>query len=240
MPDKVVATHEQEQTLDALARRLEPQIYQEWKSELERRRLAALNSDLGMFGRMEAAAHLTDLLHGTQLSETAKQDRHFADLQSRLHIAVREIIASPNVTTRGIRPDGALVEVPRNIATQLKLDLENNILSTADGGVVWRAVVVRIPAPSLEVASEQSRPATPVPASVVDAFLRVEIFRRGKSREPKDRDTMVQVLRRQFPFVGARKARELFTNLPKALKERPGPKVRGHNAKARSGTTVPE
>jgi len=140
MPDKVVATHEQEQTLDALARRLEPQIYQEWKSELERRRLAALNSDLGMFGRMEAAAHLTDLLHGTQLSETAKQDRHFADLQSRLHIAVREIIASPNVTTRGIRPDGALVEVPRNIATQLKLDLAKHILSTADGGVVWRAV----------------------------------------------------------------------------------------------------
>ena len=234
MPAEAIShTQEQDYTLETLAQRLEPQIFDEWKRELDSRRREN-------FGRMEAAAYLTDLQYGTRVSEFAKSDARLTNLHNHLHFAVRNVITSPAAMTQGIRPDGSLAEVPRSIAKQLKIDLERNTLSTADGGVVWRAVVVRIPASSLEADSEQTAPATPVPATVVDAFLRGEMFRRGESREPKDRDTMVQVLRRKFPLVGEREARDLFTKLPKALKERPGPKVRGHNAKARSGTTVPE
>ena len=64
-------------------------------------------------------------------------------LLTRLHSAVRGVIASAGYITEAIVADGSVVEVPRSRAGQLKIDLENDALSTMDGGILWRSVMVR-------------------------------------------------------------------------------------------------
>src|SRR5262249_38438518 len=92
-------------------------------------------------------------------SQMAREERRYHDLLSRLLDAVRNVIASPSALTQGVRPDGTLVEVPRAIAQQLKIDLENNTVSTSDGGVIWRAVFVR---------AREYRPVSKAPPPLVD------------------------------------------------------------------------
>jgi hypothetical protein len=143
MPAKAhSASGKEEFTLASLAFRLEPLAYEEWKRELAERREGASNSSFPSWGRRDYAMYLTDVRYGTEFSQMAKDQRRFNDLVERLHTAVYGVIASPSARTQGIRPDGTLGDVPRAIARQLKIDFENNTLSTPDGGVVWRAIVV--------------------------------------------------------------------------------------------------
>jgi hypothetical protein len=69
-----------------------------------------------------------------------------------------------------------------------------------------------------------------------EAWLRGEMVRRAKVGEKKDRDTMVVALRHEYPHVGERKARSLFTALPAELKERRGPKISGRTSRKSSRT----
>jgi hypothetical protein len=75
----------------------------------------------------------------------------------RLSDYVRDALASPRYTMAGIGPAGTMIEVPRELANQVTIDIERNTLSTPDGGMVWRAVVVR----SAMLGAISPEPATP-------------------------------------------------------------------------------
>jgi hypothetical protein len=66
---------------------------------------------------------------------------------SRLPIPVRKVCGLTAL----------LGEVPRTIAQQLKIDFDNNTLSTPDGGVVWRAVIIRDAVDIAPAARSESR-----------------------------------------------------------------------------------
>ncbi len=131
---------EQDYTLEGLARRLEPRAYEEWQTERQDR---LQNSFPDSVGRHEFPAYLADLRYGTEFSWMTREEKRFNNLTDRIYRAVRNVIASSHARTEGVRPDGTLGEVPRTIAQQLKIDFDKNTLSTPDGGVVWRAVIVR-------------------------------------------------------------------------------------------------
>jgi hypothetical protein len=143
-------------TLEELAQRFEPQIYEDWKKELQARRLDALDSGFTSWGRRDAAAYLADVRQGTEFSKGARDERRFNDLRRRLHAAVRDVIALPLYKTTGIGPMGNVIEIPRERANQLLIDIENNTLSTPDGGMIWRAIVVRSQAARLPPQPEKS------------------------------------------------------------------------------------
>jgi hypothetical protein len=63
-------------------------------------------------------------------------------LYARLSAAIRDVIASPNYFTQGVRPDCTFGEIPRGSAHQLQIDLKNNTLSTSRG-MIWQEVTIR-------------------------------------------------------------------------------------------------
>ncbi len=63
-------------------------------------------------------------------------------LHTRLLTVIRDVIASSDYLTQGVRPDGISAEVSRDIAYQLHIDLENSTLSTSRG-MTWQEVTVR-------------------------------------------------------------------------------------------------
>jgi hypothetical protein len=63
-------------------------------------------------------------------------------LHTRLLTVIRDVIASSDYLTQGVRPDGISAEVSRDIAHQLHIDLENSTLSTSRG-MTWQEVTVR-------------------------------------------------------------------------------------------------
>jgi hypothetical protein len=77
-----------------------------------------------------------------RLKGTARCGRREA-IFGRLSGYVRDVLASPRYTVTGIGPAGTPLDVPCDLANQLVTDLEHNILSTMDGGAVWRGVTVR-------------------------------------------------------------------------------------------------
>jgi hypothetical protein len=156
MPIKAASSRlgKQGYTLESLARRLEPRAYEEWKTERQDR---VRNSFPGAVERHEFPAYLADLRYGTDFSWMTREERRFNDLTDRIRRAVRDVIASTDACTEGVRPDGSLGEVPRTIAQQLKIDFDNNTLSTPDGGVVWRAVIVREVVDIAPAAKSESR-----------------------------------------------------------------------------------
>jgi hypothetical protein len=59
-----------------------------------------------------------------------------------------DAITSPSFATKGLTLAGTMSEIPREAVRQLAIDLEQGTLATADGTVIWRAVVVqRVAAP---------------------------------------------------------------------------------------------
>jgi hypothetical protein len=148
-------------TLGQLAFRLEPEIYRDWKATVEaRRKEAVFGSSFPSWERSQAAAYLADLQHGTCHSQFTKDERQFNELLTRLHSAVRQVIASTDYCTQGIGPAGTMIDVPHGMAHQLKIDLEANTVSTQDGGMIWRGVMVRAAtdqAPALERRGQERR-----------------------------------------------------------------------------------
>jgi hypothetical protein len=74
--------------------------------------------------------------------------------------------------------------------------------------------------PPIEAKSE--RP--PDNETTIKGWLEGEMVRRARVGEPKDRDTMVVALTIEFPELLQRRAKELFTALPKGLKAKRGPR----------------
>jgi hypothetical protein len=131
-----------EYTLDKLAERLEPLAHKELEAE-QNRRAQDFGSSFPSWERSDYALYLSDMKHGTEFSEMAREKKRYEALVDKVYGAVRGAISSPSILTQGISPEGKLVAVPRVVAPQLKIDLSKNTLSTPDGGVVWRAVLVR-------------------------------------------------------------------------------------------------
>lgn len=128
--------------------------YEKWNAERQDR---ILNSFPDVVERHEFPACLADLRYGTEFSWMTREEKRFNDLTNRIHRAVRNVVASTDARTEGVRPDGTLGEVPRTIAHQLKIDFDNNTLSTPDGAVIWRAVIVRDVVDHAPAARSESR-----------------------------------------------------------------------------------
>jgi hypothetical protein len=162
-------------------------------------------------------------------------------LFERISDRIRSVIGSPDVVTRGIGPTGAPLEIPREIASQIVIDLKTNTLSTPDGVVVWRAVFVcrtakALPAPPIEpepalapaavepTPAPTSAPDHPVSDTIIMASMESEILKR---RDAGDRTTgPAIVLATADKFRGRvteRYARKLYRKLPKELKGKRGP-----------------
>jgi hypothetical protein len=100
-------------------------------------------------------------------------------LFKRIAARIRDAIASPRCFTAGIGPAGTLIEIPRELANQVVINLEHNTLSTMDGGMVWRGVVVR----------------TPIAANAADAIAP----RRTAGAKRSKREAVKTFLRETYP-----------------------------------------
>ncbi len=131
-------------------------------------------------------------------------------LHGRISQWICAAVASPVCRTMGSTPAGERVEIARELAGQLIVDLTNNTLTSRDGGLVWRAVTVSCVAP---VSGAAAVPVTATPAPAVDEFqqrlaaLTAELGRRVTSGEPRDRDAMLNWLAGEHPGL-ARTERE--------------------------------
>jgi hypothetical protein len=156
MPDKPYS-------LDALGAQLDPKTYQEWKEALNAKAQAFLKGESGMGStfRRNATRTITDLLYRVEPNEVQKQQTRIDTALAKLKSQLGEIIASEDYCTQGIGPAGTMVDVPRGIAHQLKIDLEANTLGTPDG-VIWRAVTVRtVPGAAAGDIAAKSRSVSP-------------------------------------------------------------------------------
>jgi hypothetical protein len=163
-----------------------------------------------------------------QLNE--RRERLFAWLCGNL----REAIGSSRCTTTGIGPMGNPIVIQRELAPQLVIDLDDNTLATPDGGMIWRAIRVKRRA-------TKQHPVFDI--EIAKAWMTLEMMRRRDTGGDTGRDAMVIAVRREYPDLGARDARNTFTKLSKALKKRPGPRPRAVSGQKKglgAGTVVPE
>ncbi|MGZ5909210.1 MAG: hypothetical protein ACXWLB_05000, partial [Reyranella sp.] len=132
-------------SLDALGAQLDPKTHREWKKALNARAEAFLKGESGMGSsfRRSATRTITDLLYRVEPNEVQKQQARIDTALAKLNILLGDIIASDDYRTEGIGPAGTMVDVPRRIAHQLKIDMQDNTLTTLDDGMIWRAVTVR-------------------------------------------------------------------------------------------------
>jgi hypothetical protein len=133
-------------SLDALGAQLDPKTHQEWKEALNARAEAFLKGESGMGStfRRNATRTITDLLYRVEPNEVQQQQTRIDTALAKLKSQLGDVIASEDYCTQGIGPAGTMVDVPRGIAHQLKIDLEANTLGTPDGIIIWRVVTVRM------------------------------------------------------------------------------------------------
>lgn len=67
-------------------------------------------------------------------------------LFGRISMWIRAAIRSQKCITRGMGPTGLRVDIPRDLAPQLVVDLEGNTLRSPDGSLIWRLVTVEVAA----------------------------------------------------------------------------------------------
>ena len=219
-------------SLDALGAQLDPKTYQEWKEALNARAEAFLKGESGMGStfRRNATRTITDLLNRVEPNEEQKQQRRIDTALGKLKSQLGDIIASDDYCTRGIGSAGNMVDVPRGIAHQLKIDMQDNTLSTPDGGVIWRAVTVRPSAPAMP----DHDGAKPVSDDSLDeaaarTWMIVEMARRQRAQEVKTGPAMVIAVRHRFPKLGERRARALHKFAKRTeIKARPTTQIAKH------------
>lgn len=193
-------------TLDELARRLTWRTYRLW-FRARRALLDAPDSAL-----REETSRVAFLEPAEIVRRGATRAREVEGRRLLLHGRISQwicaAIASPVCRTMGSTPAGERVEIAREIAGQLVVDLTNNTLASRDGGLVWRAVTVSCVAP---VSAAVPAKASPAPAT--DEFqqrlaaLTAELARRVASGEPRDRDAMLNWLAGEHPGL-SKSARE--------------------------------
>jgi hypothetical protein len=76
--------------------------------------------------------------------------------------------------------------------------------------------------------------AVPLATEIALTWMKRQMESRRKSGQPKDRDTMVVAVMNEFPGqLDKTRAKQLFTAVPKSLKDRRGPKLGSHRKSAR-------
>lgn len=177
-------------TLDELARRLTWRTYRLW---------------------FRARRALSDVPRGATRAREVEGRRLL--LHGRISQWICAAIASPVCRTMGSTPAGERVEIARELAGQLSIDLTNNTLTSRDGGLVWRAVTVSCVVP---VTVPISVPATAMPAPAADEFqqrlaaLTAELARRVASGEPRDRDAMLNWLAGEHPGLSRTEREKIY------------------------------
>ncbi len=197
-------------TLDELARRLTWRTYRLW-FRARRALLDAPDSAL-----REETSRVAFLEPAEIVRRGATRAREVEGRRLLLHGRISQwicaAIASPVCRTMGSTAAGERVEIARELAGQLSVDLSNNTLTSRDGGLVWRAVTVACVAP-VTVPASAVVPVTATPAPAVDEFqqrlaaLTAELARRVASGEPRDRDAMLNWLAGEHPGL-SKSARE--------------------------------
>jgi hypothetical protein len=176
-------------TMLELVEHLRPLTLYHWRKATEWLSEEA-DREYGWGGWKRRPLELTELL---ALSRSVRLPRHeqlrrrCALLFAGLRRAIQDAIASPHCAVKGIGPDSNPVEIPRELGPQLKINLEKNTLTTLDGGIVWRGIMVRripsagdvgIPQPPFDGKDWQMRQ---VRALLLTKFKGKKIERDGKT-----------------------------------------------------------
>ena len=93
-------------------------------------------------------------------------------LLERLSDYVRDALASRRYKLAGTGPDGNRLDIDRDLANQLVIDLDGNTLRIRDGGFVWRAISVRMTTPPEAGAPKRRAGAKPSKSEAVKGYVR--------------------------------------------------------------------
>jgi hypothetical protein len=131
-------------TLLELAEHLHPRTLYYWRKAIEW--LAnnhRLPTWLDIMGKPPSwRESLDEMKHWGKKSKRYDQVlRRSEILHTRLLSVIRDVIASADYLTQGVRPDGISAEVSRTVADHLRIDLENGTLSTSRG-MTWQEVAI--------------------------------------------------------------------------------------------------
>ena len=214
-------------TLLELAEHLHPRTLYCWRKTIEwlanNHRLPTWQDAMGKPPSWRES--LNEMKHWGKKSKRYDQVlRRSEVLHTRLLTVIRDVIASSDYLTQGVRPDGISAEVSRTVAHQLHIDLENGTLSTSRG-MTWQEVTVRRGARSSFKAPPQwLRGRTGFDDVTVKTWMAAEILKRRDTREQTDRDSIALAARDEFDGLGTVRSKELYTALDKTLKGKRGPK----------------
>lgn len=147
-PTSLEALDDNPYTLDDLAYSLAPRTLHHW----ERAKDNSTPPDPGILsGWSRNLDTVLDWTPGKSVRLRQQQrdwERRRDALWERIAGRIRHAITSPSFATKGLTLAGTMSEIPREAVRQLAIDLEQGTLATADGTVIWRAVVVqRVAAP---------------------------------------------------------------------------------------------
>jgi hypothetical protein len=142
-------------TLSELAEHVALRTYRYWLKTAELLAPSLFENPSNLDSGFEWTADGGLSIHGPRWRRRREINGRRERLFERISDRIRDALASPRYTVTGIGPAGTSLDVPRDRAKQIAVDLDGNTLSTQDGGFVWRAITIRTTTPAAVVAPKR-------------------------------------------------------------------------------------